>query len=61
MLVYVECTNLQFSFKSIEQSTEISKDQYLNTGMDSFLSKPFKPEHLQALLIEGSESLSVLR
>gem|GEM_PF-2783282 len=29
--------------------------------MDSFLSKPFKPEHLQAILIEGSESLSVPR
>jgi CheY-like chemotaxis protein len=38
-------------------ANESSKDEYLNAGMDGFLSKPFKAEALQELLIEQSKSL----
>jgi signal transduction histidine kinase/ActR/RegA family two-component response regulator len=39
-------------------ATESSKDHYLNAGMDGFLSKPFKQEALQQILIEQSEKIN---
>ncbi|MFY0644822.1 MAG: response regulator [Bacteroidia bacterium] len=38
-------------------ANDSSKDQYLNAGMDGFLSKPFKAEALQQLLIEQSDKI----
>ncbi|MBT8327950.1 MAG: response regulator [Bacteroidia bacterium] len=36
-------------------ANESSKHEYLNAGMDGFLSKPFKQEALQEILIENSK------
>ncbi|PCJ64503.1 MAG: hypothetical protein COA58_12215 [Bacteroidetes bacterium] len=38
-------------------ATEGSKHEYLDAGMDGFLSKPFKQEDLQAILIENSKKV----
>ena len=38
-------------------ANDSSKDEYLNAGMDGFLSKPFKAEDLQRLLIEQSKKI----
>ena len=41
-------------------ANESSKDTYLNAGMDGFLSKPFKADALQQLLIEQSKKIKTL-
>ena len=38
-------------------ATEGSKHEYLDAGMDGFLSKPFKQEALQEILIEFSKKI----
>ncbi len=38
-------------------ANDSSKDQYLNAGMDGFLSKPFKAEDLQKLLVSQSKKI----
>ena len=38
-------------------ANESSKHQYLDAGMDGFLSKPFKQEALQEILIENSKKI----
>ena len=38
-------------------ATEGSKHEYLDAGMDGFLSKPFKQEALQEILIENSKKV----
>ena len=38
-------------------ANESSKHEYLNAGMDGFLSKPFKQEALQEILIENSKKI----
>jgi len=41
-------------------ATESSKDEYLGAGMDGFLSKPFKQEALQQILIDNSKKIKTL-
>lgn len=41
-------------------ATESSKDEYLSAGMDGFLSKPFKQEALQEILVENSKKIKTL-
>ncbi|MEY2923825.1 MAG: hypothetical protein RLZZ337_365 [Bacteroidota bacterium] len=40
-------------------ANEGSQQQYLDAGMDGFLSKPFKAEALQAILIEKHKEIKV--
>lgn len=41
-------------------ATEASKGYYLDAGMDGFLSKPFKQESLQEILMENSKKIKTL-